>query len=138
MRDILNLKTLKRSKLPKHKTIYKKAHRLINEDYATPDLTNEEILEIAKDFPTLSVNIIVGGDISIKSIVDSWIIKDEGRFYTLYHSALVSDNGRYKERFHLQDVFKDLNYIFASVVSHDDFAMGIQRRNEYDVLEMIS
>jgi hypothetical protein len=109
----------------------------MNEGNRTPDLTTEDIMEIAKDFPTLAIKVVVGGDITIKSRKDTWMVIDEGRFFTLYHSGISINNGKYKERYHLQDVFKDLNYIFASVVTHDDYAMGIQKRNPNELLEML-
>lgn len=137
MRDIINLQALKRSKNKKHNTIYGKAHRIMQEGYETPVFTEEEVFEIAKGFPTLSITILMGGDITVRSVKDNWIIRDEGRFYTLYHKGISFDNGRTKERFHIQDVFKDLNYIFASIVSHDEYALGIKKRNAYEVLELI-
>jgi hypothetical protein len=137
MRDTLNLKALKRSKMKKHNTIYEKAHRIMLERLETPELSEKEVLSIAENFPTLTVNVLIGGDINIRSVKDSWTIRDEGRFYSLYHRGMVFDNSRFKEMFHIQDVFRDLSYIFASVVSHDDFSMGIKKRNAYEVLELI-
>lgn len=137
MKDIINLQALRRSRSRKHNTIYNKAHRIMQENYKTPEYKESEIMDIAKDFPTLSVNVLMGGDINIKSVKDRWTIRDEGRFYTLYHKGSVLDKGRFKERYHIQDVFKDLNYIFASIVSHDDYALGIKKRNAFEVLELI-
>ncbi|MEX3625091.1 hypothetical protein [Viridibacillus arvi] len=137
MKDIINLQSLKRSKNKKHRTIHGKAHRIMISGYKTPKLKEEEILEIAKDFPTLTVNILMGGDIIIRSIKDSWLIRDETRFYTLYHKGTFYDCGRIKERYHVQDVFRDLNYIFASVVSHDEYAIGIKERKFYEINELI-
>ncbi len=140
MRDILNLQALKHSKKRKDKAIWEKAHRIMQEKFETPEVSDQEIMEIAKDFPTLTVKVLIGGDISIRSFKDTWMIIDEGRFYTLYHSGLEKDRGnrgRYKERYHLQDVFMDLNYIFASLVTHDDFKTGVARRNPLGLLEMV-
>lgn len=133
MRDALKLQTLKRSPHRKHQTIYKKAHRIISEGFETPVLSDKKIIALAEKFPTLTVKPLIAGNISIQSFKDEWIIVDEGRFYTLYHKSLGFDKGRIKERFHLQDVFKDLNYIFASVVSHDDYTMGIKKRTPEEV-----
>jgi hypothetical protein len=137
MRDIINLQALKRSKNTKHNTIYKKAHRIMMDGYETPEISDEEVLEMAKAFPTLTVSIVMGGDISVVSVKDKWMIRDEGRFYTLYHKGMQFDKGRIKERFHIQDVFYDLNYIFASIVSHDEYALGIQKRNPHEIAELI-
>lgn len=137
MRDILNLQALKRSRNRKHNTIYNKAHRLMQEEFATPELTDEEVLGFANGFPTLTVKCLMGGDISIRSVRDEWIIRDEGRFYTLYHKGISMYKGRIKDSFHVQDIFRDLNYIFASVVSHDDYALGICSRDPYEVAELI-
>lgn len=137
MRDIINLQALKRSKNRKHNTIYNKAHRIMQKQYQTPNVTEQDIMEMAKKFPTLTVNVLVGGDIVIRSIKDSWMVRDEGRFYTLYHKGMSFDKGRTKERYHIQDVFRDLNYIFASIVSHDDYALGIRKRSAYEIQKLI-
>lgn len=137
MKEIINLQALRRSRITKHNTIYEKAHRIMGEGYSTPELNEEEIMDIAKDFPTLSIRVLMGGDITVRSVKDYWMIRDEGRFYTLYHKGILFDRGRVKERFHIQDVFKDLNYIFASIMSHDEYALGIKKRNAYEVLELI-
>lgn len=138
MRDIINLQALKRSKNTKHNTIYRKAHRIIESSYETPNIPERDILKMAEKFPTLTINILVGGDITIRSIKDHWLIRDEGRFYTLYHRTLYFGSTRTREVYHIQDVFRDLNYIFASIVSHDDYALGIKKRNAYEVLDLIS
>lgn len=138
MRQKLNLKALKRSSEEKHHTIYKKAHKLLAERNTTPELSEVEIHKIAKEFPSLSVRVLASGVMSVNSVKDEWMIVDEGRFYTLYHRDFYVYCSRMKERFHVQDVFKDLNYIFASIVSHDDYKLGIEKRSLGDLLDMIS
>lgn len=137
MRDAVNLQTLRRSKSTKQNSIYKKAHRIMDENYSTPVVTDEEILNIAKDFPSIEVEVRMGGNIAVRSVKDSWMIRDEGRFYTLYHKGLFICKGRNKDSYHVQDVFRDLNYIFASIVSHDEYSMGIKKRNAYEINESL-
>lgn len=137
MRDTVNLQMLRKSRNTKHNTIYGKAHRIINENYSTPYLKEVEVMSLAEGFPTLAVHVVMGGDIAIRSIKDNWMIRDEGRFYTLYHKGVLTDKGRYKDSYHVQDVFKDLNYIFASIVSHDDFKMGVKKRSAHGIKELI-
>jgi len=138
MREFLDLKRLKRSKDTKHHTIYKKAHRIIAEKYETPELSEMEIHQIAKDFPSLNVKALATGIVEVRSVKDEWMIVDEGRFYTLYHQGFYVYCSRIKDKFHVQDVFKDLNYIFASIVSHDDYTMGIEKRGYEDLLDVVS
>lgn len=138
MRDILKLRTLKDSKSGKRNKIYEKAHRFMRSELVTPDLTDEDVMEIAVGFSTLKVKCLTGGDISIRSLVDEWVIRDEGRFYTLYHKGISMYKGRIKESFHVQDIFSDLNYIFASVVNHDDFVLGKNTLDPFELAESIS
>lgn len=133
IRQSLNLSVLKRSKVKKHNKIHEKAHRLMMDGFETTELSEAEIMEIASRFPTLSVNVLMGGDISVKSFKDNWLIRDEVRFYTLYHKGTSFDKGRMKDHFHIQDIFKDLSYIFASIVSHDDYDLGIRKLTPKEV-----
>lgn len=137
MKDIIDLKALKKSRSKKHQKIYEKAHRIMKSSFETPDLKNSEVMEIASKFPSLNVNILMGGDITVRSLKDTWIIRDEGRFYTLYHGGSIFSHNRIKEHYHIQDIFSDLSYIFASIISHDEYALGIRRRNAYEVAELI-
>lgn len=137
MKQKLNLKALRFSKKRKHNKIYEKSVRFREEGSRTPYLKEEEILEIAGKYPTLDVKVLIGGNISIKSFKDNWVIVDEGRFYSLYHKGTIFDKGRIKDMYHIQDIFKDLNYIFASVVSHDDYAMGIKKRTLVELEELV-
>jgi hypothetical protein len=137
MRDILNLQALKHSKNKKHRTIYEKAHRIMAQGWETKELSEEEIMQIASKYPTLKVTVLVGGDILVQSKKDTWLIRDEVRFYTLYHKGMVFEKGRIKEKYHVQDVFYDIEFIFASIVSHDDYALGIQARTTQDLIDMV-
>jgi hypothetical protein len=138
MRDILNLQALKHSKSKKHNTIYEKAHRIMQQGWETEELNEQQIMEIASKYPQLSVTVIVGGDIIVRSKKDTWLIKDEIRFLSLYHKGLVLEKGRTKEKYHIQDVFYDLEFIFASIISHDDYALGIASRNTDEILELVA
>ncbi|GAB6253667.1 hypothetical protein BCSAG_49850 [Bacillus cereus] len=137
MRDMLNLQALKHSKRTKHQTIYEKAHRMISQDWETKELTEEEILEIASRYPTLKVKALVGGTTIVRSKKDTWVIRDEARFYTLYHQGLSFVKGKTREKYHVQDIFYDMEFIFASIVSHDDYALGIASRTTSEILEII-
>ncbi|PGA25404.1 MULTISPECIES: hypothetical protein [Bacillus cereus group] len=137
MREILNLQALKHSKNRKHNKIYKKAHRIMSEGYETPELTDDEVMNIAKGFKMLDITVLINGDIRVISKKDTWMIRDEGRFYTLYHRGFTFTKERMKESYHIQDVFYDINYIFASIVSHDDYALGIKCRKHSDLLEIV-
>lgn len=74
---------------------------------------------------------------NVLTLQTAWVIRDEGRFYSLYHSGSVMDKGRLKEVFHIQDVYVDLQYLFASVVTHDDYSMGVQKRNPLELLDLL-
>lgn len=130
---MLDLQRLKNRK-GKHRKIYEKAHRIMKQGWKTPDLSEKEILDIANKYPTLNVKVLINNDIVVRSIKDSWLIIDEGRFYTLYHKGIVFEGRKAKESYHLQDVFYDLNYIFASIVSHDEYKMGIKQKMENKTL----
>jgi hypothetical protein len=138
MRDILNLQALKRSKVKKHNTIYEKAHRIMQKGWETVELSEAEIMEIANRFPQLKVQVLVGGDILVKSKKDTWLIRDEIRFFTLYHKGLLLQNGRTREKYHVQDVFYDIEFILASIISHDDYSMGIRSRNTDDIQKLVN
>jgi hypothetical protein len=137
MRDILNLQALKHSKNKKHNTIYEKAHRIMQQEFETADLTEKEVFEIASRFPQLSISVTIGGDIVVRSKKDSWLIRDEVRFLTLYHKSLVLEKGRMKEKYHVQDIFYDLDFVLASIISHDDYALGIKSRTTDEIHELV-
>lgn len=137
MRDILNLQALKHSKNKKHNTIYEKAHRIMQQGWETAELSEKEILEIASRFPKLQVMVQIGGDIIVRSKKDTWLIRDEVRFLTLYHKGLCLEKGRTRERYHVQDVFYDLEFILASIISHDDYALGIASRSCEEIQELV-
>jgi hypothetical protein len=137
MRDILNLQALKHSKNRKHNTIYEKAHRIMQEGWETEELSEQQVLDIAERFPQLDVTVTVGGNIIVRSKKDTWVIVDEIRFLTLYHKGTIISKGRVKEKYHVQDVFYDLEFIFASIISHDDYALGIKSRTMGEVQEIV-
>jgi hypothetical protein len=137
MRDILNLQALKHSRNRKHRTIYQKAHRIMKKRWVTREYKEEDVLEIASFYPTLKVKVLIGGDILIRSKKDTWLIRDEVRFFTLYHKGFNFVKKRTKERYHVQDVFQDIEFIFASIISHDDYALGIASRNTEDIKQIV-
>lgn len=137
MKDQLNLQALKHSKNRKHNTIYEKAHRIMQSGFETPDLKEQEIMEMARKFPQLDVTVQLWGNIIIKSKKDTWVIVDEGRFYTLYHRGMSFEKGRTKEKYHIQDVFYDIEFIFGSIISHDDYALGIKARTVNEIHELV-
>ncbi|PEA25886.1 hypothetical protein CN984_12675 [Bacillus cereus] len=137
MRDTLNLQALKRSKLEKHHTIYKKANKIMAKGFETEELSDEQVMDIANRYPRLKVSIVMGGDIIVRSLNDTWIVKDEGRFISLYHKALILENGKTKEKYHIQDIFYDLDFVFASIISHDDFRLGIKSRTTDEIQEIV-
>jgi hypothetical protein len=137
MRDILNLQALKHSKNKKHNTIYEKAHRIMSKGWETKELSDNEIMEIASQFPQLDVRVMIGGDVIVKSKKDTWLIRDEVRFLTLYHRGLVFEKGKTKEKYHVQDIFYDLEFALASIISHDDYALGIRSRNTDEIQQMV-
>lgn len=134
---MLNLQALKHSKRSKNRTIYEKAHRMMSQGWETKELTEKEILEIASRYPTLKVKVLVGGTTIVRSKKDTWVIRDESRFYTLYHQGLSFVKGKIREKYHVQDVFYDMEFIFASIISHDDFALGIASRTTAEILDII-
>lgn len=105
--------------------------------WKTEELSESEILEMANRYPQLDVRVLVGGDIIVRSKKDSWLIRDEVRFLTLYHKALIFEKGKVREKYHVQDIFYDLEFIFASIVSHDNYSLGIKRADIDGILEII-
>lgn len=124
----LSLKELKNDTSEKHKKIYNKAMYIINKGFHSPTLSYMELKLIAENFRSygLSVSVAISGDMTVRSKCDDWTIIDEGRFYVLYHElTVVGVNGKARKEVHVQDVFEDLNFLFASIVKHDDFKMNI-------------
>lgn len=126
MRQELDLQKLRKSRNRKHQEIYKKAHRIMDKNLKVTSYSTNEIVDIAKMYPTLSIKMLIGGDIYVKSKLDDWIIHEEDRYYVLYHKGYIVEKRKIKERYHIQDVFFDLAYIFDSIVSHDEYKMGTQ------------
>ena len=135
----LNLRSLKNSKSKKERSIYKKAHRFLQKGVKTSFLSEIEIMSIASKYPSLKVKILAGGDLSIRSrgkYGDIWQVTDEGRFYVLYHDGLGYNTSSKKNPMHVQDVFEDLGFALASIVSHDEFKLGESRLTNRDLIKM--
>lgn len=135
----LNLRSLKYSKSKKEARVYQKAHDLIMKGFKTKEVSEIEVMNIASKFPTLKVKVLAGGDLSIRSrgkYGDIWHVSDEGRFYVLYHDSLGFNASKRKDPMHVQDVFEDLGFVFASIVSHDEFHLGESRLTNNDLLRM--
>lgn len=135
--DKLNIRALRLSKSRKHNSIHKKASQMIIDGWKTKELSEFEILEMASMYQDLDISIMIGGIISVKSKKDSWLIRDEVRFFSLYHKSWEIANGKMRESYHIQDVFYDLEYVFASIESHDDYTLGIKERGNQDLLEKL-
>lgn len=138
MKDILNLQALKYSRNKKHNTIYEKAHRIMKKGFETTEMSEEDILAMAQRFPQLDIRVVIGGDMIVKSKKDVWMIVDEGRFISLYHKKVVFEKGKVKDRYHIQDIFYDLEFTLASIISHDDFALGIEVRDIEGVMQIVA
>lgn len=110
----------------------------MQQGFETEQLNEKQVMELAGKYPQLEVIVQVWGDIIVKSKKDTWVVRDEGRFLTLYHRATVLERGRIKEKYHVQDVFYDLEFILASIISHDDYALGIQKRDIEGIKELIA
>lgn len=138
MRDTLNLQALKRSKLEKHHTIYKKANKIMAKGFETEELSDEQVMDIANRYPRLKVSIVMGGDIIVRSLNDTWCVRDEGRFISLYHKdTIILESGKEKEKYHIQDIFYDLDFVFASIISHDDYRIVGKSRTTDEIQEIV-
>lgn len=138
MKDFLNMQILKNSKKIKHRKIYEKIAKIIEHNLKQEYLTEDEIIEIANKYPTLNVSVMVNNIVAVRSRKDNWLIIDEGRFYILYHKSLVIRHGKFREKYHIQDVFYDIEYVFASIVSHDIYAINGIRNTNKDIAELIN
>lgn len=136
MRRKLNLKALRVSHKRKWRKIAEKAYRMMDEKWETPYLSEDEIMQLASRFPYLKVSVVIGCIVVKSKIADSWMIVDEGDFYALYHKNIYFDKGKMKETYHIQDVFYDLEFLFASISSHDDCKMGVKKRNIRELKEL--
>lgn len=137
MKDVLNLRALRLSSKRKERAIYEKACRIQGRKKDTEELTEEQILNIAKDYPCLKVKVSFGGNILVRSQMNSWLIRVEQDFITLYHKTLAISRGKTVEKYHVQDVFGDVEYALASILSHDDYVLGISARNNSDIRDMV-
>jgi len=82
----------------------------MSEKFETPQLSENEILTMTKSFPCIEARVLIGGDVLIiVSKKDTWLIRDEVRFYTLFHKGTIVSKGRTKEKYHIQDVFMITN-----------------------------
>lgn len=131
----LNLRMLGNSKFAKHKKIYKKAMSMIESGFQTKKVSDNEVYELAKNFPDLNVHVNIQG-LTIKSKCDKWFVVDEGDFLALYHETLQSAKGKMKQVYHIQDVFYDLEFLFASIVSHDEYKIHNKTSTIEEVKDM--
>jgi len=137
MKDRLKLQNFKNSKNRKYNTIYLKAQRIMDNKFETEIVTEQKVTDLVSKYPTLSAKLLMGGDVLIRSKKDSWLVRDEARFFTLYHKVIHFEKAKIVERYHVQDVFYDIDFVFASIVSHDDFALGIRSRTTEEIMEIV-
>lgn len=125
-----NLKGLRNSKNEKQSKIYSKAMSLIKDGNETEYLTDNRIEELRNNHPTLTIESKAGNSLAVKSRFDNWVVMDEGDFYVLYHmgKSSVSSVGS-AEVYHVQDVFKDIDFLLSSIESHDDFKINVKLRS---------
>lgn len=138
VRSNINLMKLKNSSLPKHKKIYNKALRIMAEGNNISTLSESEIEKIAMKYPQLKVHPTINGDvINISSKCDNWIAVNENLFFTLYHEELECKNGKFTHGHHVQDVFYDLDFLLASIVSHDEYKISNVENTMDDIRELV-
>lgn len=121
LRETPNLKALKKSKNKKYNKIGDKISTLLSEN--TTVKYKDEQVEKMCDILNFRCNVLINGDITIRSVCDSWIIVDNDTFFTLYHRGVKGKIGQGEEVYHLQDVFADLEFALISIKSHDEFKM---------------
>ena len=122
-----NLKGLRNSKNEKQSKIYHKAMSLIKDGNETEVITDKRLKELQHIHPTLSIAMKAGNSLAVKSRFDVGVVMDEGDFYVLYHmgKSSVSSVGS-AETYHVQDVFKDIDFLLKSIESHDDFKINVK------------
>lgn len=120
---MLDIKDLKNSKNQKYRKIYEKAMR-IRSSGVHKGLSEKDVLELEPRFPQLRLKVVMGGDIIVRSKKDTWMIRDEEGFISLHHKGTIISKGKIKDVYHLQDVFYDLEFALASIVSHDEYAIA--------------
>lgn len=130
----LNLRMLGNSKFAKHRKIFKKATSMIESGFRTKKMSDKEIYELAEKFPNLNIHVNIQG-LTINSKCDKWFVVDEGEFLALYHETLQSAKGKTKQVYHIQDVFYDLEFLFASVVSHDEYKIHNKATTVEEVMD---
>ena len=135
----IDLQNLRKSTVTKHRKIYEKAMKMLNENYLTPELSHMELEILAERFKDygLRVNVTISGDITVRSKCDNWVVVDEGNYYVLYHETTVGSRGKNRHSYHIQDVFYDLDFLMASIVTHDDYKMSRERPNLGDIKNLV-
>lgn len=135
----IDLQNLRKSTLSKHNKIYDKATKMLTENYTTPELSHMELEILAERFKMygLRVNVSISGDITVRSKCDNWVIVDEGFYYVLYHETTVGSRGKNRHSHHVQDIFYDLDFLMASIVTHDEFKMSMERPKISDIKALV-
>lgn len=124
IRSNINLNKLKKSGIPKLRKIYEKACKIKTSGYIIPEICEEAIYEIASKYTQLKVSTSLNGDIvNVRSKCDKWMAVKEDSFYTLYHEELEVKNSKFIYSYHIQDIFLDLDFLLASIISHDEYKM---------------
>lgn len=120
---MIDIQKWRKSKKVKHNKIYKKAKNIIDRGIEIESIQSEaRVDELKKRFPSLDIKLIAGGNMSVVSIKDEWLVVNDGRFLALYHYGKLSTRrGKTKENYHIQDVFYDIEFLLASIVSHDQY-----------------
>jgi len=138
IRSNINLSKLKYSTLPKHRKIYKKAVEIIGSGNKIPPISEEVVNTYASKYPQLKIRTTINEDlINIRSRCDNWIVVNEGDFLTLYHEELDTRHGKFMRVHHVQDVFYDLDFLLASIISHDEFKISNIDHTMGDIYEIV-
>lgn len=125
LRDVPNLHALRNSKKPKYNKIGDKIYSCIQDNQEVTPFTDEEIHNKCNKLG-LRCAISINGNLSIKSRCDSWMLINNTHYWTLYHGDIKYNKtaGKAQNNYHLQDVFSDLDFALASIVTHDAYALN--------------
>ncbi len=135
---MINIQKWRNNKNIKHRKIYNKAKEIIERELAMEEIETEERLnELRNRFPSLRINIVAGANLTVGSLKDEWLVVNDGRFYALYHGGkFTSRLNKTTESYHIQDVFYDIEFLLASIVSHDNYEFGKKEYSMKDIGNM--
>lgn len=116
-----------------HDKIKSKTHKIKNENNLV-DLSVRKVDKTMSKYGVPEYKIEDWGDVIVSTVFSNWKIstdEDENIIYLHHENERLARKGNYRSKYHIHNVFYDLDYCVKSIVEHENFKKGITTGRKY-------